>query len=231
MPYEPPVDTAAVPPPEKNLADVANSIFPEYLLLSQHLFESFEHLALNRPLGAPGPPPTILRKIVALDAQLQKFIDRLEEHQKYQKRIEQVQIEVEEHNAAILKLVRRLQAVERDLEHVLDGAREKMKIMRTANEGAVDYAELIAYAHRISKHTAAPFVEGSRPMEPPIPQENHMRMSLLFKPDPLKAIVKEEAAVEHQEVDMNIDLLAHTLRPQVHDHAPEEEEELLDLDL
>ncbi len=40
--------------------------------------------------------------------------------------------------------------------------------------GSIDSVELLSYAQRVAKHTL-------QPLESPIPQDHHMRMSLLFQ--------------------------------------------------
>ena len=51
--------------------------------------------------------------------------------------------------------------------------------------GSIDFNELLSYAQRVSKHTMSPINPNTWVIEPPIPQDSHMRMSLLFRQDQL----------------------------------------------
>jgi hypothetical protein len=80
------------------------------------------------------------------------------------------------------------------------------KVPRYNSEG-IDHSTLLLYAQRVSKHTLSPINAKCWAIEPPIPQDNHMRMSLLFQQDELFETVKEDN-VEHKLDDhhMEIDL-------------------------
>ena len=49
----------------------------------------------------------------------------------------------------------------------------------------MDYGELLSYSQRVSKHSMSPLNANSWVIEPPIPQDIHMRMSLLFQQEQL----------------------------------------------
>ena len=87
---------------------------------------------------------------------------------------------------------------------------------------------LLDYAHYISRYTAAPIGSSHRIAYPPIPQDAHMRLSMLFKP--IVEEKKEEAA--ELVLDQTLPLLnPFELNAHAQDHAMENEEDLLDLDL
>ena len=90
---------------------------------------------------------------------------------------------------------------------------------------------LLSYAQRVAKHTLSPLNANAWVIEPPIPQDNHMRMSLLFQQDVLFAteavqgfhIHVETSVVEPTSQLYQLDLQETTQQPASKD--------LLDLDL
>ncbi|KAJ3121201.1 hypothetical protein HK098_003900 [Nowakowskiella sp. JEL0407] len=109
--------------------------------------------------------------------------------------------------------------------------------MEKATVGAVDHSELIQYAQRVTRYTSAP--HNWKPNEPghhitvfpPIPQDSHIKSSLLFQRDLLKAeddIEKEEEKETENLLEM--DILAQTSLVQNGNVPSEDVESLLDLD-
>ncbi|KAJ3254415.1 hypothetical protein HK103_007209 [Boothiomyces macroporosus] len=92
-----------------------------------------------------------------------------------------------------------------------------IKFAQDLNSIGIDSQELLDYAQRVAKHTLLPF-------EPPIPQEHHMRMSLLFQEKEEVEIIEE--AVQDEQAHMEIDMTG--TKPPTPEAA---DEELLDLDL
>ncbi|KAJ3331377.1 hypothetical protein HDU76_003354 [Blyttiomyces sp. JEL0837] len=94
----------------------------------------------------------------------------------------------------------------------------------------MDFPGLIAYGHRLAKYTSPP-PPGYPIHFPPIPQDSHMKKSLLYQPDMLKAISDNEDAqhVLQNEPVMEMDVLSKLVSTV--ETAQEPEHELLDLDL
>ncbi|KAJ3083403.1 hypothetical protein HK102_001097 [Quaeritorhiza haematococci] len=256
-PHPRPRPITHIPTRDEPVHDVISSLLTDYLLTTQQLFEALRHqipsastaVQTRSGSGQAGQgsadvqmetkksPEEVMKKLVDLDDKLQDCVDELEEEQLFQQKLARVQSDIEEHNVAILKLVRWLQLAESKLETLLSGARDKMKSMKRAKEAAVDHSELIAYAHRISQYTSAPHnwkpnaPQEGIPVFPPIPQDMHMKRSMLFQPDLAKPVSRAQEIFEQPEIAMEIDLLTQPLQPVDTEHAPEEQEALLDLDL
>ncbi|KAJ3299615.1 hypothetical protein HK104_008208 [Borealophlyctis nickersoniae] len=239
MPFEKLPEHAPEPDASQPLKDVANNIFTEYLSLTQQLFQSFQAVAENKPpLG--GAPPTILARLLALDGELHRLVSRLEQHQKFQNKIDSISRTIGEHNAAILLLLRRLQNAESDLEKLLLTARNNLESMQRANKGpfriaetgAVDFSEFIAYAQRVTLYTSGAFNPETRRVTKPVPDESAMRASLLFDPSAVAPDGTPEQAGQQQGqgsalLDIGMDL-GQAVRP---DGAPLEVEPEFDLNL
>ncbi|KAI8815316.1 vitamin-D-receptor interacting mediator subunit 4-domain-containing protein [Cladochytrium replicatum] len=207
--------------------------------LFQHLRPPIESglEAFDAPV-AEQHPWHILHKLLSLDTQLDGLLDQLEEHQAFQRKIEEQEAEIEYLNGSILGVVKRLQTAERKLEEIVTDTRQKVQIMKRANQGVLDHKELVSYAHRVARYTSAPpnwkpNAPTGVPVFPPIPQDMHMKMSLLSQPDRARAVVTTQEEVEMQaDLAMDLDVFAATsmagIQPK---RAPEEtNEELLDLD-
>lgn len=140
---------------DPTLTGNAISLLGEYVTLTKQLFESFERLQQNRPLLA-GPPETLLSQIIALDSQLTPFLDKrkrftspsdkhpceelimrnhaVEHHHNVYQDLKQTRTEIEQHNLAILTLIKRLQTAEQGLEAVLANARDRVQVMRETKQ-------------------------------------------------------------------------------------------------
>ncbi|KAJ3051729.1 hypothetical protein HK097_007257 [Rhizophlyctis rosea] len=200
----------------------AISLLGEYVTLTKQLFESFERLQQNRPLLA-GPPETLLSQIIALDSQLTPFLDKLEHHHNVYQDLKQTRTEIEQHNLAILTLIKRLQTAEQGLEAVLANARDRVQVMRETKQKTLDPAEIIAYAQRISRYTSP--LPGSRPDEAPkgwyAPHELDWPRSLLINQDrvpidgePVGA--QTDAMTSEMDVDFSVHGHAPAVPPQQH---------------
>jgi hypothetical protein len=77
----------------------------------------------------------------------------------------------------------------------------KSLVTNSLTQKKVSSTELLNYAQRVAKHTLAPFA-------PPIPQENLMRLSLLFKKEEEKLAVVDvvEETIDVMEIDMELDV-------------------------
>ncbi|KAI8909338.1 vitamin-D-receptor interacting mediator subunit 4-domain-containing protein [Powellomyces hirtus] len=125
-------------------------------------------------------PAETLRKLVALDKQLRLFVDRLERHQKTQRQIEDAQMRVIDQEAGFMEMHRVLSEKHFECDELVHEASQMLEKARAARNDPLDVADITAYATRLAKYTMDSYTP-DRLHEPPIPQEQHMRMSLLFQ--------------------------------------------------
>ncbi|GAM19014.1 hypothetical protein SAMD00019534_021890, partial [Acytostelium subglobosum LB1] len=123
------------------------------------------------------------------DKSLQQSLKQLEQHQLYQKEIVAIQREIEEHDQIISNLASKLKEAELLLENEISDASRGDDI----KEREVYPEELISYAHKISGTTSAPYgYQTHLPLiplyKPPAPQEEMMRMSMMFARLPLQLL-------------------------------------------
>jgi hypothetical protein len=111
----------------------------------------------------------IMRSILAQDELLLLSARKLKQHQELQQKISLLELELAQKNAVILKLALQLKEVENALQEIVDTTKNKLKHKPGDLEG-VTVGELVAYAHKISSTTSAPF-------QPPAPQGMDMLMS------------------------------------------------------
>ncbi|KAJ3108222.1 Dynein assembly factor with WDR repeat domains 1 [Phlyctochytrium planicorne] len=181
----------------------------------------------NRPSGEAS---SILRQIFEQNEEIQKLIADAEEHVKRQNQIRKVQSDVYTCNASILTLLRQLKDAENKLENMLKTAEDRRKAVEQTKQKRIDYESILSYGRRLAKYTSPP-PPGLPINYPPIPQDAHMRRSLLFAPEASQeAVLQTEQDIQPQvllEMDMSkISAVAETAP-----HAEEEEQDLLDLDL
>ncbi|KAI8927094.1 vitamin-D-receptor interacting mediator subunit 4-domain-containing protein [Entophlyctis helioformis] len=126
-------------------------------------------------------PVLTLQRLMAVDTQLQALEGRVRSHQSLVQQVQQVRDQLNHQNRSLLSHVKALYRAQDSLESVLSDAHDRLRTMRQANQGSIEYKELLSYAQRVSKHTMSPVNANTWVVEPPIPQDNHMRMSLLFR--------------------------------------------------
>ncbi|RUS20444.1 hypothetical protein BC938DRAFT_475565, partial [Jimgerdemannia flammicorona] len=111
---------------EASLKAQVSNLLTEYSTLVRNYFAATEALVEGRPLSVlPAGttsvhPDDIMRRIVEVDAKLQKAVDQIEDHQSRQRKISEVQEDIRHHNVTILALVSRLQEARGMLEACLD---------------------------------------------------------------------------------------------------------------
>ncbi|KAL5037544.1 hypothetical protein BDEG_25589 [Batrachochytrium dendrobatidis JEL423] len=227
-----------------NLLVEADEIYPVYISLITDLFESMnaiasaKHKSLARSnidssaadMDKVSAPLAVLEKLKTLDIHLQSYRQSVESHQNLVLQVQAMKQDLDNRNKSVLMKMKRLHQAHEGLDSVLANARYKQKLMHKANQGSIDFNELLSYAQRVSKHTMSPINPNTWVIEPPIPQDSHMRMSLLFRQDQLltEKTVQDDAsnAGDHT---MDLDLLSHDL-PESSDHDAMHAETLLDLD-
>ncbi|KAJ3412960.1 hypothetical protein HDV05_008675 [Chytridiales sp. JEL 0842] len=163
--------------------------------------------------GSQDQPVKLLKKVLTQNDDLQLLLNQIESHQQFQAKINRVQREIWLHNMAVLEVVTKLREAERSLETLLSDARQKQKVMMEANK---------------AKYTGPP-PAGAPLIYPPIPQDAHMKRSLLFQPDAQTSEEQKKDEPAQPEIIMEMDLLSRLAPSQ--ETTQEAHEELLDLDL
>ncbi|KAI9103285.1 mediator complex, subunit Med4 [Phlyctochytrium arcticum] len=121
-----------------------------------------------------------MRKLVDLDADLSSFVTRLEGHQRLQDEVKSVQMKLLDQEVSIMDFTRQLGEKQDGLNELLDTARETLQEADESRNEPINVDELISYSIKIAKYTMDSEIP-DRPHEPPIPQDHHMRHSLLFQ--------------------------------------------------
>ncbi|TPX69306.1 hypothetical protein SpCBS45565_g02563 [Spizellomyces sp. 'palustris'] len=198
---------------------------------------------------APEHPTEILRKLLALDSKLQAFVDRLkspdlthtgrvfhevEQHQNTQRQIESVRLQLLDQEVGIMEFSRRLGEKQDDLEELVTVAKETIEAASKAHEAPLNISEIISYASRVSKYTMASD-NAARPHEPPVPQDIHMRASLLFQQGhAVDAHAEEIASDEASDAISHFTFISQPLsspKKEEPDRAHTDHADLLDLEL
>ncbi|KAF9151355.1 hypothetical protein BGX20_005431 [Mortierella sp. AD010] len=166
---------------QHSLRQMVRNQITEYSRLTQTLFTSLEIMAEGKAPQAQ--PSDIIQQIVQLDSTLMGAVEKIELHQKQQRKIRQVRLEIEEQNKAIMSVIQSLRDAKLVLEANLEDLEEKRAITADARSAEVSVAEIVAYANRLSNYTSAPPnfnpSDPNHPFEPPYPREVSMRAGIL----------------------------------------------------
>ncbi|KAF8997339.1 hypothetical protein BGZ52_011103, partial [Haplosporangium bisporale] len=108
---------------QHSLRQLVRTQINEYSRLTQLLFTNLEILADGKT--PPAPPNDIMKQIVQLDATLMGAVEKIELHQRQQRRIRQVRLEIEEQNKAIMAVIQSLRSAKQVLELNLENLEEK----------------------------------------------------------------------------------------------------------
>ncbi|CAG8571558.1 8623_t:CDS:2 [Diversispora eburnea] len=178
------------------------SILTEYQKLIDRFFSAISANAEGKSLDRS--PVDIMKDIVELDKKMQQ----VEEHQRIHHKILQVENEINAENNAIVDFVNYLRKGKEQIDDFLESSRNTMRAIELATNVTAD--EILKYANRISKYTAAPpGYDLTRPtelqVEPPHPIEAIMRKGLLFRQEYLGMNFGEDAMLPHAE-EFNLDL-------------------------
>ncbi|CDH49544.1 predicted protein [Lichtheimia corymbifera JMRC:FSU:9682] len=175
---------------ETSLRDRVDSLLTEYSQLTRQFFQSLTAIAENTstttdPLQQA--PDQLVKRITDVDARLQSALEEIEQHQTRQQRIIAVQDEIQQHQAALLSLVERLNDARETLDKELTQASKEQKSIQFADKTNVDFSDILSYASKLSKYTSAPpgFDQMSNDFkvdfEKPYPDEDRMRRGLLYR--------------------------------------------------
>ncbi|KAJ3165127.1 hypothetical protein HDU88_004846 [Geranomyces variabilis] len=136
------------------------------------------------PLASPHEPARILRQLVALDEDVKLFARRLEAHQKTQRELEDAQMALIDQEAGAMDLCRLANLKRFECDELVHEANTLLAKAAKSRNDPINVEAVTSYATRLAKYTmdaAAAHATPDRVHEPPIPQEQHMRMSLLFQ--------------------------------------------------
>ncbi|RKP23118.1 transcriptional Coactivator p15-domain-containing protein [Syncephalis pseudoplumigaleata] len=113
----------------------------EYASLTRKLFGTLEALADDKRAASGGEgPKAIIERIIALDAILQKEVDQIEEHQRWQQQILDTEMAIDGCDRAAERLVRTLHQAKMTLEDML-GAKKRLTIRKWKTMVLVDFRE------------------------------------------------------------------------------------------
>ncbi|KAJ3158014.1 hypothetical protein HDU89_000397 [Geranomyces variabilis] len=137
------------------------------------------------PLASPHEPARILRQLVALDEDVKLFARRLEAHQKTQRELEDAQMALIDQEAGAMDLCRLANLKRFECDELVYEANTLLAKAAKSRNDPINVQAVTSYATRLAKYTmdaaTAHTTTPDRVHEPPIPQEQHMRMSLLFQ--------------------------------------------------
>lgn len=173
----------------ENLQASASECLKNYTNHLSQLFYIYNLILQNK---RHDDPIEIIKLLLEEDQKLQLILQKVQEHQLIYSRIQRLKTEISTLEENKLKVVKTLWDAQLGLKDLVINSIEQKKVSST---------ELLDYAQRVAKHTLAPFA-------PPIPQENLMRMSLLFKKEEEKVIVVEDIkeSVDVMEIDMEMEV-------------------------
>ncbi|KAJ3011686.1 UNVERIFIED_CONTAM: hypothetical protein HDU68_001573 [Siphonaria sp. JEL0065] len=171
----------------------------------------------------------------------------LKSHQTKQSILEAKKNQVQQLHAQIFTLVSTLVVQKQRLEKVLDSANKaKLKKKEQTPLDPSNLAAIVNYSRRLSKFTAPP-LNPAIPSMPPIPQDAHMKRSLLFAADYQSELVADKNGLVHadtvggltdtSEALMEMDFMAQLVQNPAHastataDGDEMDEEDELNLDL
>ncbi|RKP24624.1 vitamin-D-receptor interacting mediator subunit 4-domain-containing protein [Syncephalis pseudoplumigaleata] len=215
-----------------------------YASLTRKLFGTLEALADDKRAASGGEgPKAIIERIIALDAILQKEVDQIEEHQRWQQQILDTEMAIDGCDRAAERLVRTLHQAKMTLEDMVDEA--EAQIAEAEARAPLDVAQVLAYAKRLAPYTSAPPKfdpnQPAQAFEKPFPDEQMMRAGRLGQWE--MGLEGEAAATTAAGEQGHTQEVGHTTHhpPQQHggvgqpppgtSHEEEMEDDLLDLDL
>ncbi|KAI8876051.1 hypothetical protein K501DRAFT_338334 [Backusella circina FSU 941] len=169
-----------------SLRDQVNDQLTEYAEIVKKYFIGLSSVAENTTVDPTNNPEILLARMAAVDENLQKAVDHIEEHQKRQQRIIQVHEDIQQQNITLLKIIQKLDTVQQDLDQDLIKAKTELKAIQYATESNVQFTDVLTYASKLSKYTSAPpnFDAMNKDIkidfEKPYPDEERMRRGALY---------------------------------------------------
>ncbi|KAJ3196725.1 hypothetical protein HK101_007957 [Irineochytrium annulatum] len=192
------------------------------------LVELLDELSTSFNADAPeDSSATCLEKVVDSTKRITSLVDQVQENHVLLQRVVNAKAAIHTVNLSIMDTVQKLKQAEKKLDSVLAEAEERRRLMKQANTKTIPNAEIISYAHRLGKYTSPP-PPGFPIIYPPIPQDAHMKRSLLFQTEVVAATQDYQESSEPQVLlAMDVSKLASSAFHVAHG----DDEELLDLEL
>ncbi|UYV72684.1 MED4 [Cordylochernes scorpioides] len=154
-------------------------IVDDFELLSKEMVET---VVFPRNLASPRPNLQQLADMLVLKEQeMRDTLQVAGEQGEVQKKLDQIQAEIEKQDQDIHHLQRQLKEAEHILSTAIYQAKQKLQAIHKAAERSVSSEELIKYAHRISSCNAIAAPHNWQPGDPrrPYPTDLEMRMGFL----------------------------------------------------
>ncbi|KAG6856259.1 hypothetical protein H0H87_006015 [Tephrocybe sp. NHM501043] len=182
----------------------------ELQALSHTLFLSLS------PVQSKPPPPPPLAAFLECDQVLSAAVNLAHKHQIKQRRIDALEQEILELEAQWREIALALEEGKRELEDIIHEGEERIKAIELAQNAAIPYPELLAYAQSISAFTSAPpnmpdlTLPGQpRLFFPPFPNEEKMRRGRLNAEAPLGLLGETHSVGRPPTVSPKIDVDHH----------------------
>lgn len=161
------------------------SLLSEYASLVRQYFTAVNSLIETPNLPIENTPDYITNRILAVDAKLQKAVQKIDEHQRQHQQIVAIQEDIKAQNASLLMVVNRLQETRSLLAETLSGAQEELTLMKKASDANMNFSDILSYASKLSKYTSAPpnfnmMKDMKVDFEKPYPDEERMRRGILY---------------------------------------------------
>ncbi|KAI6126472.1 vitamin-D-receptor interacting mediator subunit 4-domain-containing protein [Pisolithus croceorrhizus] len=151
--------------------------------------------------GRQGEPPPPVSAFLSAETALAHALVETAAHQRRQHHINRLVSEISKLDARWRELVVEIEQGRKELESVVREGEERVEGIKKAQEAAMPYPELLAYAHSLSAFTSAPpnmpdlnaplsAVPGAPvpPFFPPFPNEEKMRRGRLNVEKPLRRL-------------------------------------------
>ncbi|KAL1920641.1 uncharacterized protein VTP21DRAFT_1018 [Calcarisporiella thermophila] len=215
---------------EKSLKTEVITLIDEYAAQVRNLFTSLSKVAEGKTLQPEEMPSEVMGQVVDVDNRMQAILNRVEEHQAVQQKLERTRQDIELQHSTILRIMKQLYESQKQLNLYLDSTKHRIDSIKQAEESEVTYEDIIVYARKISKYTSAPlnFEQNPNLANPPYPQDTEMRMGLLFRSQHGDLTAEQEHMLEEEESDVSsVDLAtAHAKK-----EAQPSQASIFDLDL
>ncbi|KAG1457010.1 hypothetical protein G6F46_007869 [Rhizopus delemar] len=191
--------------------DQVNTYLTEYADLVKKYFASLSTVADHSISEEANSPEQFIKQIITIDDNLQKAVEHIEEHQKRQQKIIQVQDEIQQYNIKLLNLVQKLNSSKEELEMSLTNARMELKATEYAKKSNINFTDILSYASKLSKYTSAPpnfdllNRDAKIDFEKPYPDEERMRRGLLYWQNSSQQPTEEKFESSDSEISANDD--------------------------
>ncbi|KAJ1852283.1 hypothetical protein GGH12_005446 [Coemansia sp. RSA 1822] len=209
------------------LVNLLNDLLTEYTTSLRTLLDQFDTSGNRNTTASPtSTRHTTARHIVKLDHNMQQLFEELQQHQRRQHEIRRIQLQSMRSGRAQLEFITRVQEAHVELERVVVDSETKIERAQLAEKSQPRVEEIIHYANKLSKYTAAPpnyDPESGMPAEPPYPLLVAMRAGILNRYRMKKAVRAKDEDEEEED-------FAHHTEAEQYDSA-DDDDLFLGLDL